>query len=137
MLYKIVEVSTDKASGHLYCLVHFWSRKADARANKPPDRSNDFLMQLRPTGARLLDPDKPGLGAETFDRDLPAEIKANIEAYWERAEARGYPADHTYRIPKLDGVGGFPGFLRDNSDPHGVLARADVKALRGKEVEKP
>ena len=126
MLYKIVEVSTDKASSHAYVLVHFWSRKADARAKKPPDRSNDFLMQLRPTGARLLDPDKRGLGAETFDRDLPAEIKANIEAYWERAEARGYPPDHANASIK-----------RDNSDPHGVLAVPEVAALRGKEVDRP
>ena len=147
MLYKIVEVSTDKASGHLYCLVHFWSRKADARANKPPRRVNDFLMQLRPTGQRVvtdaqgwlkrkdgvfvdpdtLDPEKPEpeWERETFDHDLPAEIKANIEAYWQRALIEPFPFDHTsHRIQ------------RDNSDPHGVLARPDVAALRGAEAEK-
>ena len=147
MLYKIVEVSTDKASGHLYCLVHFWRRKADVRANKPPRRVNDFLMQLRPTGQRVvtdaqgwlkrkdgvfvdpatldLEKPEPEWERETFNRDLPAEIRANVEAYWERAEAKGYPADHTNASIK-----------RDNNDPHGVLARPDVVALRGKEAEK-
>ncbi|KKL49822.1 hypothetical protein LCGC14_2311650, partial [marine sediment metagenome] len=75
-----------------------------------------------------LDPEKPEpeWERETYDRDLPAEIKANIKAYWERAEAKGYLPDHSNsRIQ------------RDNSDPHGVLARPDVAALRGKEAERP
>ena len=147
MVYKIVEVSTDKASGHTYVLVHFWRRRADYQTGKPPDRINDFLMQLRPTGERIvtnaqgwlkrkdgvfvdpatLGPDKPEpeWERETFDRDLPAEIKTNIEAYWERAEAKGYPADHANAS-----------IQRDNSDPHGVLARPDVVALRAVGVEK-
>ncbi len=147
MLYKIVEISTDKASGHTYALVHFWRRKADQKAGKPPARINDFLMQLRPTGERVVtnaqgwlkrkdgvfvDPDtlnpgkpEPEWERETIDRDLPAEIKANIEAYWMRAEGKGYPSDQAD-----------PRIQRDNSDPHGVLARPDVAALRGAEVEK-
>ncbi len=123
MFYKIAEVSTDKASGHTYVLVHFWRDKADQ--GKPPDRINDFLMQLRPAGAKLIDPDDPGKGAETYDRDLPAEIRTNIEAYWARAETKGYPADHSNSRSQ-----------RDNSDPYGVLARPDVAALRGAELEK-
>ncbi len=149
MFYKIVEVSTDKSSGHTYVLVHFWRSKGDKARGDAPHRVNDFLMQLRPTGVRVvtnaegwpkrrsggkfvdpatLDPDKPEpeWGRETFDRDPPTEIKANIEAYWERAEAKGYPADHANAS-----------IQRDNSDPHGVLARPDVAALRGAEVEKP
>ncbi len=149
MFYKIIEVSTDKASGHTYVLVHFWRRKADQKAGKPPDRINDFLMQLRPTGERVvtnaqgwskrkdgvfvdpatLGPEKPEpeWEREPIDRDLPAEIKANIEAYWERAEeaeagGKPYPANHANAS-----------IQRDDSDPHGVLARADVAALRGKE----
>ncbi len=148
MLYRIVEVSTDKASGHTYVLVHFWGEKAAFNVAKPPDRINDFLMQLRPTGERIvtntagwpkredgvfvdpetLDPEKPEpkWEWETFDRDLPAEIKVNIEAYWHRAEAKGYPANHTSRY-----------IQRNESDPHGVLARPDVTVLRDAEVEKP
>ncbi len=126
MFYKIVEVSTDKTSGHTYVLVHFWRRRGNYQTGKPPDRINDFLMQLRPAGAKLIDPDDPGKGAETYDRDLPAEIRTNIEAYWARAEANNYLADHSD-----------PRIQRDNSDPHGVLARPDVTALRGAEGEKP
>ena len=148
MLYKIVEVSTDKASGHVYVLVDFWRDKAAFDAAKPPARVNDFLMQLRPLGQRVvtnaqgwykrkdgvfvdpatLDPEKPEpeWERETYDRDLPAEIKANIKAYWERAEAKGYLPDHSNsRIQ------------RDNSDRNGILVRSDVAALRGKEVDRP
>ncbi len=148
MLYKILQVSTDRATGHTYVLVHFWRDKADQILGKEPDRVNDFLMQLRPTGVRIvtnrdgwykrlndgvfvnpetLDPDEPQpeWERETIDRDLPTEIKANIEAYWERAESGGFPANHTNRA-----------IQRDNSDPHDVLARADVVALRGEKVER-
>ncbi len=124
MFYRIEEVSTAKVSGHTYVLVHFWRDKADQ--GKPPDRINDFLMQLRPTGTRLIDPDNPDKGTETYDRDLPTEMQANIEVYWQRAEGTGYPANHANLA-----------IQRDNSDPHGVLARPDVAALRGAEVEKP
>ncbi len=153
MVYKIVEVSTDKASGHTYVLAYFWRRRAAYQTGKPAGRVNDFLMQLRPTGERIvtnvqgwpkrksggvfvdpatLGPEKPEpeWERETVDRDLPAEIRANIEAYWGRAEeaeagGKPYPANHTS-----------PRIQRDNSDPHGVLARPDVAALRGAEVNK-
>ena len=149
MFYKIVEVSTDRASGHLYCLVHFWLNREDFTKRKPPFRKNDFLMQLSPVGERVItnidgwykrlsdgvfidpetvDPEQPEpeWERETFDRDLPAEIKANIESYWQRVLILPIPFDHTsHRIQ------------RDESDPHGVLARPDVTALRGAKVEKP
>ena len=148
LIYKIVEISTAKASGHTYVLVNFWRAKTAFNAAKPPDRVNDFLMQLRPTGVRVvtnaegwpkrkdgvfvdlatLDPEKPqpGWERETIARDLSAEIKANIEAYWARAEAKDYPSDHS--TPTIE---------RDSSDPHGVLARPDVMALKDSKVEKP
>ena len=148
MFYQIVEVSTDKASGHTYVLVHFWRDKADQVKGKPPDRVNDFLMQLRPTGERvvtdgngwykrlsdgvfidptkLADDDATKWEWETYDRDLPAEVKANIEAYWERAEAKGYPGDQAD-----------PRIKRDDSDPYGVLARPDVGALKDTVVDRP
>ena len=148
MFAKIIGLGTDKATGHTYILVHFWQDKA--AQSKAPDRINDFLMQLRPTGERIatnaqgwfkrksdgkfidpatLDPQKepPEWERETVDRDLPAEIWANIEAYWDRAQAKSYAADNTdTRIQ------------RDKSDPHGVLARPDVAALEGNAVvDKP
>ena len=148
MFYKIVEVSTDKASGHTYVLVHFWQKREDFTARKPPYRKNDFLMQLRPTGERVvtnpqgwpkrkdgvfidpqtlqLDAPEPEWEREILDRDLPSEIRANIEAYWERALILPLPFDHTsHRIE------------RDERDPHGVLARPDVRAMRGKGIERP
>ena len=126
MFYKIVEVSTDKASGHTYVLVHFWQSRKDFTLRKSPYRKNDFLMQLRSTGTRLIDEDNPALGSEAFDRDLPAEIRTNIEAYWKRALILPLPFDHTsHRIE------------RDERDPHGVLARPDVRAMRGREIERP
>jgi hypothetical protein len=148
VFYRIAEVSTDKASGHAFILVDFWASKADFGASKPPVLTNDFLMQLRPTGQRIVtnaegwlkrkdgvfvDPEtlddssepEPEWERETVDRELPAEIRANIKAYWERAQVRGD------RGSKID-----PRIQRNETDPHGVLARADVKALRGAEVEK-
>ena len=124
MFYRIVEVSTATASGHTYVLVDFWPSRAAFERDDALVLTNDFLMQLRPTGTRLIDEDNPALGSVPFDRDLPAEIRANIEAYWERAQARGD------RGSKVD-----PRIQRDESDPHGVLARTDVKALRGVGVE--
>lgn len=146
MFYRIAEVSTDKATGHLYALVDFWASKADFDAAKPPVLINDFLMQLRPTGQRIVTnaqgwlkridgvfidretlvpgQPEPEWERETIDRDLPAEIRTNIEAYWKRAQVRGDSGN------KIDSR-----IVRDESDPHGVLTRADVKALRGAEIE--
>ena len=74
-----------------------------------------------------LGPEKPEpeWEKETVDRDVPAEIRANIEAYWQRALIAPFPFDHTsHRIE------------RDESDPNKVLERDDVKALRNAKVEK-
>lgn len=158
MLYKPVEISTVKATGLTFFRVPFWRDKADFDAGKPWDRKNDFLMQLRSTGERVvtnaegwpkrkddgkfidpatLDPEKPEpeWERETFDRDLPAEIRANIEAYWERAEANEYPPDHTSIAYDLVSGWGRETIERDQSDPHGVLARPDVMALKDAQVE--
>lgn len=147
MFYRIAEVSTDGASGLTYVLVEFWPDRVAFERGDVPVLINDFLMQLWPTGQRivrradgwlkLLDGSfvDPNVGAtleivsdqferETVDRNLPAEIRVNIEAYWKRAQARGDRGSKTdLRI------------RRDESDPHGVLARADVVALRGAEIE--
>ena len=148
MFYRIVEISTARASGHTYVLVHFWAAKADYEAAQPPALINDFLMQLRPTGQRIItnamghmkqkdtgdfvDPQtllpkaKLEWARETFDRDTPAEIRANIVAYWARASARGDTGNKTN-----------PRIQRDVSDPHGVLAKPEVAALRDSGGELP
>ncbi len=148
MFYEITEVSTDAASRHTYVLVHFWASKADHDAAKPPVLINDFLMQLRATGDQIvtnaeghmkrkdtgefvdsatLQPGavQPEWERETVDRDTPAEIRVNIEAYWARAQVRGDTGDKSdWRIH------------RDASDPHGVLAKPGVAALSGTAAEK-
>ena len=107
-------------------------------------------MQLRPTSERIVTDAQGRLkradGAfvaradvvgdetwerETVDRDLPTEIGVNIEAYLTRRQAAAaastpFPAFHAN-----------PRTQRDQGDPHGVLARPDVAALRGQEVELP
>ncbi len=137
MIYRIETISTDEKTGLTYFLVHFWRTVAGPK----PDRVNDFVMQLRPTLTRIVTKngqwkksdgtfvDKPetidGISKwewETIDIDLPSIIEENIRAYWDRAEKNEYPADHTSRIRLT------------SNDPHGVLARSDVMAM--KDVEK-
>ena len=143
---KISELRTDRATGHAYLLVRFWQTKAARTRGDPPFLIEDFLMQLRPTGTRLIDEDNPALGTETFDRDLPAEIRANIRAYIAEAEKHGYQGDNSSRNAtggeffakgRLVRPGGRPitRIERDSSDPHGVLAKPEVAALRGRNVD--
>jgi hypothetical protein len=129
MLYPtIIEVSTDKATGETYVLVKFWKTKAARGRRDPPFLVNDFVMVLRPTG----------------DRDLRKEIIANISGYVERAEIHGYEGDHS-TANAITGDAFFEkGKMirsknarvaepreRDESDPHGVLAKPDVGSLPG------
>jgi len=143
MIYKIVETGTDKITNHTYFLVHFWQTKAGYDKNLPPDRINDFYMQLRPTITRIVinaqnqfqkadgtfvkNPEKiddpKEWQWETIDNDLPAIIKKNIEAYWDRAEAQKFPLAH------FD-----PSAKYGNSDPHDVLSK--VAELKNVAVEK-
>ena len=144
MFYKIIEIST--APPHTYVLVRFWPDRAAFQRAEPPVLTNDFLLQLRPTGQRIVtnpqgwpkrtdgvfvDPDtldpgqpEPAWQRELYTVDLPAEIKKQIAAYWQRAQERGE------RGSNIDTA-----IRTDLSDPHGVLARPDVIALRGAEVE--
>lgn len=147
MHYRIEEVSTDRASGHCYVRVSFWTRSADRNRGDPPVIVNDFLMQLRPTGERVItdaegrflradgvfvapedvtaEDNAIGWQRESFTRDVPAEIIANIEAYVERAEGRGDAGDRTATRE------------RDESDPHRILERDDVRALRNTTRDTP
>ncbi|KKN82263.1 hypothetical protein LCGC14_0310760 [marine sediment metagenome] len=147
VLYKIREISTVKDSRLTYVLVDFWTGRANFERGKPPILINDFLMQLHTTSVRIVtradgrlklldgtfvDPkaettrDIPNdqFDRETVDHDLPDEMKANIEAYWKRAQARGDIGS------KLD-----PRIHRDQSDPEGVLAKPEVRALVGADIE--
>lgn len=147
MYYHIKEVSTETKVGHTYVLVHFWVDKASFDAKDSPLLENDFLMQLRPTRQErvtnqdgwwkrlsdgvFVDPDMldPDLTyeweMETVTVDVPRVIRANIERYWQRAQARSETGNKTdTRIQ------------RNSTDPHDILSRSDVVALRdsGKEM---
>lgn len=149
MLYpKILEVSTDKATGATYCLVRFWLTEAARAQGKTPFLVEDFVMQLRPTGTRLIDPDDETKGTESFAIDVPAAINANIARYIVRAEQHGYQGDNTSRKATASmsfKVGGgtvrkkgariFTPIVRDQSDPHGILAKPEVKDMEGKDID--
>lgn len=143
---KIIEITTDKATSHTYVLVRFWRTKAARTQGKPPYLVEDFLMHLRPTGMRLIDEGNPTLGSVSYDRDLPAEITENIRRYIVQAEKHGFRGDNTsstvlggeffakgrrVRAKNLP----IKAIQRDNSDPHGVLAKPEVVALRGKDID--
>ena len=145
MLYKIIEVSTIKAVGETYVLVHFWMEMRTYVDGKPPYLINDFTMQLRPKGWEKPDEDSPPVETE---RDVVGELRANIKAYWERGLVAGYRGDHSTSAastsadfwegprlirPKGKLVKG--AVVRDTSDPHKILERGDVKDLPGSTEE--
>ena len=123
MYYRVAEVSTSKTSGETFVLVEFWKRKADFDAARPPHLTNDFDLQLR-------------VG------DVAGEMHAIIKRYWRAAKAGGWSGDHTmdgtkrfYRHGKPVAQKGSIAIQRDLTDPHGILARDDVKAIDGKGFE--
>lgn len=161
MEYRIREISTEKSSGLLYVLVDFYDGGRD------PVLTNDFLMAVRDESERFIE-DSNGWRSvngvfefpyeevdgewvekdrkwdrETFKVDVPAIIKANIEAYWERASARKLTGDHTGDASKPLLRDGKPVvqrasvvFERDQSDLRGVLARDDVQALKNARISR-
>ncbi len=165
MYFHIAEVGTAKATGLMYLLVRFWRSKADHDAGKRPRLTNDFLMQLRPTGRRIVtradgwlklldgtfvNPEAeatreiPGdqFERETYTVDVRAQIVGNIRRYWQEAKAAQLSGDHTgdatkplYRAGQLVAQRPTPAIARDLSDPHRILERADVDGLRDAKVE--
>ena len=80
---------------------------------------------------------------EPVTHDLRAQILTNIENYWAAAQLGELSGDHTgdsrkqlYWRNRPITQKPTPVIVRDNSDPKGVLAREDVKDLRGKEIER-
>lgn len=157
---RIHELGTVKATGHTYVQATAWHSKADYLADRPAWLTEEFLMALRPTGARIVtnaegwlktadgkfvDPATLGPGTpepewalETFTRDVPAEIRANVTAYFVRARVLKLAGDHTSDATKplyKDGVlvpqkASSPLIERDTSDPHKILERPDVQVLK-------
>ena len=126
---KIIEVSTDKKTGHTYVLVHFWRTKAARGRSDPPYLIEDFLMDLRPD----------------VDPGIPAIIRANIRRFVGEAEKHSMRGDNSSRNAtggevfadgRLIRPAGRPIVKRerDQSDPHRVTAIAAVRAMRGKNL---
>lgn len=145
---KIVEVTTDKKTGGTYVLARFWKTKAARTRDDKPFLTNDHIMQLRPTGTRLIDGERPSLGSEVYEVDVAAEIRAQVHAYAARAEKHGYAGDHSSAnavttdafsikgvVQRRKGAPVVEPRARDESDPHGVLAKPEVVALRGKDID--
>lgn len=149
MLYpKIVELSTDKATGETFVLVHFWKSEAARARRDKPFLINSHVMHLRPTGERPIDPNNPGAGKEVYDRDVVAQIMYNIRRYVAAAEQCGYEGDHSsadavtseafFEGGKMIRRKGMPlrePNQRDESDPLDILAKPEVAALRGKDID--
>ena len=146
MLYKIIEVSTAKPARETYVLVHFWLDKKAYDDGKPPYLINDFIMALRPMGAEAPDEISP---PQPVERDVVKELRANIRAYWKRAQAKGWRGDHSAaaatssegfwegkRLVRPKGKAVVSPFARDTSDPHKILERDDVKELPGSTEER-
>ena len=168
MYFRINEVSTIRATGNTYVHVDFWRRKSHFDAGDPPFLTNDFHMQLQPTGAKIVERDdgwlklaggdyispaqfearidagaELALETEPVTHDLRAQILTNIDNYWAAAQLGELSGDHTsdsrkqlyWRnrpVPQQP----TPAIVRDNSDPKGVLARREVKDLRGAKIER-
>lgn len=143
-VYQIQEVKTEKKTGETYVSVRFWPSRASFNKAEKPALEENFIMQLRPIGHRAVkdkegrtlrqsgiwashrapadDSDPPV--TEPVAVDVPAEIKGNIERFLERhRHVRGNLKDVAIKT--------------DVSDPHGVLAKPDVAALRGKDFDEP
>lgn len=149
MLYaRVIELSTDVASNEVYLLVRFWKTRGARGRDEKPYLIEDFIMQLRLVGTRMVDPNDPSRGVENYNRSLRLEIRENIRNYIEEAERLGYEGDNTsgstvtgnsFSVGGVEVRGkGVPvgrPRVRDMSDPHGVMAKPEVAALRGMNMD--
>ena len=148
MYAKIKEISTVEGTPLTYVLIHIWANKALHDQGKASIGDNDFLMELYPTGQRVVQdaqgrykridgvfvhPDA-AIGdeeweRETFNIDLPVQIRENIVAYLGRRDrvkrTKGaFPRAHAN-----------PTTRRSQDDPRGILGRSEVQDLVGTGAE--
>lgn len=120
MYIHIKEVSTAKDTGLTYILADFWRTKTDYDKGQKAFLTNDFLMQLRPTGQRIImradgwlkltsgdyiSPriaqakeevgEKLSYEREAVTNDLRTQILDNIRNYWQSMKDSGLSGDHT------------------------------------------
>ena len=147
-MYGVIkEVSTVEGTPLIYVLVHVYVSKGSFESGKDPIGDNDFLMDLYPTGQRIVQNTQgwykrldgtfinPVLivgdeewERETFNNDLASQIQENIGDYLGRREKvknrkDKFPKHHSSHIKT------------SKDDPRGVLVQSDVKALVGQGVE--
>lgn len=141
MYGEIKEVSTVEGTSLTYVLVDFWLTQASHDRGDDPVGDNDFMMELVTTTTRIVTDAQGKLRRadgvfvaredvvggedwtmETVSLDLAKLIRANIQDYLSRrvANPTAFPAWHAT-----------PTIQRDQTDPRGVLAKAEVKTLAG------
>ncbi|MHC4066738.1 MAG: hypothetical protein ACYSUI_19860 [Planctomycetota bacterium] len=126
---KIDEISTATATGGTFVLARFWKTRAARTRGDKPFLTNSFVL------------DTTGVVPEE-------EIRKQVHAYAERAETLGYAGDHSAASAtagdaffeggkeiRRAGAGVLEPTQRDESDPHGVLARPEVQDLIGKDID--
>lgn len=144
------EIATQEPDGATFVLAHYWRSRAAFQRGESPARRNDFLLGLPPAQMDVIATDPQGrlltiggaavdlsdvIGIEhwrmvTVNIDRGTLIRREVDAYWQRAEVGGFPADHTAHETNLSG---FPieQIERSRRDPNGVLA--ETRAMVGEE----
>jgi len=142
-VYRITDVKTIGVG--TYVKVSIWRTKAAAARGDPPSIVNEHIMNLKPVRQRAVkdgrgytlrqsgvyaSPRAPADDAdppvkENVNVDVRAEIEANVKRFIDRAHQRA--------LPDLDMSD--PGLKPTAADPRGILARPDVAAVKGKNLE--
>lgn len=147
MYTKIMKIGTLVGTPMTYVLIHMWVDKSAHDEGKEPSGDNAFVMDLIQTDLRMVEDGKgrykradgefvhPDRATgdeeweqETFNLDVPQEIKDNISAYLQRRKKKEGTKD------EYPGFHARPALLYSRDDPRGILAMSDVQALVGEEV---
>lgn len=125
--FEITEINTVAGTNQLYVLVDFY-------VDDLLTHSEDFIIQRSPDKRVYLGPIGPDgeiLEPENYSiepTDIKQEILNEIQAFEQRHRGdnllTGSPTDRTSRAM----------ITRDQTDPHGWLARRDVEDLKGRKT---
>ena len=147
-MYGIIkEISTVEGTPLIYVLIHIYTSEGSYNTGKDPIGDNDFLMDLYPTGERIVQNSQgwykrldgtfinPVLivgdeewERETFNNDLATQIQDNVGNYLGRRDKvknrKGkFPSNHSSHIKT------------SQDDPRGILVKSEVQDLVGIGVE--
>lgn len=115
MFWQILDIAAHQQG--LYVLAGFWKTRQDWLDEKPVFLVNDFVVQVRRLGQRIVmdqdgnykrldgvfvapenateDDEKIGWERETFEVDVPARVRECLSRYARRAEQHRWGGDHT------------------------------------------